>query len=1095
MKKIFILVAMLLLASFAGATRYVPVSCGYSDGIAPTYPDYAVAYVIWNGNRTIIDSLVFSSTVDTVQNNPNMLKYLFDSVGVADSYVGDFTIVYKIVVNGGDDTLLASEPYSNASKVGNDSLNAILDTLQLWDSRIDSLEAALADGSISDKVWVDGTPTIRGEIGDILDTLQDGANGPIVAVGAIGANVITAASTHGDYVTEIADASADSVWSTTDSPNRWIERADSVLNIPDNLITDAKIAGDAIGSEEIATGAITHLEIDPTAAGEIGDSVWAIADRTIERADTVNYLKDMAPDIIGSSELATTAANEIADEVFDEDTASHNTAATYGLLFKDTSAYQGTAASVTLDGIFDTVGQLFQDSLASIDDVWRNRDTTHVDSSDIGVWIANNSGGGEVTLADGAITAAKIATDAITAAKIAADAIGSSELATTAAEEIADSVLKDTSYLATVEEVWYNIDTTNIDSSDLGTWMEANLSAAGQWTSDKVDSVLSAIEDSNAHNKVWHDEYYRVAIAEDSTVRGQYLGLVDYGLNLVRNGGFEEDSVGANTAPAKWALADVDHDNSMSVSSSVGGRWDFRITSKFSGNITIYQNVGWLRPGIYMLSGTMRNYDANSIFLVIDSGAAINSSNFDDSITTSSSTMQEYTKEVTILDSGNYSVGYVLNASSGSKYGDIDNTKLVYVSPLTVVAADTNTSGEEIAMMPEHWADVDSAGFQGDAASVTNASVADAVWDELTADHVTANTFGDSLASMISGGGSDSATVYAAAWDANMAGVHVFSMEDSIAAKIEDSVHQQVNDYKATVTGYSTFDETADNVTINADNADGDRVALHPHATDGTTEQWTTADSTAYKASISLAAADVAGAVVDSAVIRTDLFYGPSATGSGAYTRTFVVVDSTGWETGLGTALSNVPYINMSIYDTAQAVLQGDGETYPTGRFYYNLDTGIYAIVPTLPGYTFPGDDTANFPVGVDTIHVTGTGTDTIWCYHANTNMTSVWGNVKSFIAGNIEDVTVTFALTKRNMQRDSDSGWVAPVEYSTTTDASGNFSLSVYASTGLFSYGKSPTTDSIGYRVSFKYNGGEWGPRSKVYVPNQTSWQFQKTE
>ena len=45
-------------------------------------------------------------------------------------------------------------------------------------------------------------------------------------------------------------------------------------------------------------------------------------------------------------------------------------------------------------------------------------------------------------IADGAIDAGAIATDAITAAKIAADAITSSEFATTAAQEIADEVLK-----------------------------------------------------------------------------------------------------------------------------------------------------------------------------------------------------------------------------------------------------------------------------------------------------------------------------------------------------------------------------------------------------------------------------------------------------------------------------------------------------------------------------------------------------------------------------------------------------------------------------------------------------------------------------
>lgn len=36
-----------------------------------------------------------------------------------------------------------------------DSINALLDTLQVWDTRIDSIEAALDDASIGDKVWTD----------------------------------------------------------------------------------------------------------------------------------------------------------------------------------------------------------------------------------------------------------------------------------------------------------------------------------------------------------------------------------------------------------------------------------------------------------------------------------------------------------------------------------------------------------------------------------------------------------------------------------------------------------------------------------------------------------------------------------------------------------------------------------------------------------------------------------------------------------------------------------------------------------------------------------------------------------------------------
>jgi len=59
-------------------------------------------------------------------------------------------------------------------------------------------------------------------------------------------------------------------------------------------------------------------------------------------------------------------------------------------------------------------------------------------AGDLAAILADTGGG--VALADGAITAAKIATNAITAAKIAADAIGASELATDAVAAIAAAV-------------------------------------------------------------------------------------------------------------------------------------------------------------------------------------------------------------------------------------------------------------------------------------------------------------------------------------------------------------------------------------------------------------------------------------------------------------------------------------------------------------------------------------------------------------------------------------------------------------------------------------------------------------------------------
>jgi len=145
--------------------------------------------------------------------------------------------------------------------------------------------------------------------------------------------------------------------------------------LADNAITAAKIADAAIDAATFATGAIT--------AGAIA----ANAITSSELADGAITADKIATDAITAAKIAADAitSSELADGAI-------------------------TAAKIATDAI--TAAKIAANAITSSE------------------------------LADGAITAAKIATDAITAAKIAADAITSSEFATTAAQEIADEILK-----------------------------------------------------------------------------------------------------------------------------------------------------------------------------------------------------------------------------------------------------------------------------------------------------------------------------------------------------------------------------------------------------------------------------------------------------------------------------------------------------------------------------------------------------------------------------------------------------------------------------------------------------------------------------
>lgn len=93
-----------------------------------------------------------------------------------------------------------------------DSLFAILDTLQLWDTRIDSMEAALADQSINDKVWdVPYAAVDAGDWGDSAVVKSDFATKEELAA-------VTADSTLGHVDTGwVADSPGDKIKSTLDT--------------------------------------------------------------------------------------------------------------------------------------------------------------------------------------------------------------------------------------------------------------------------------------------------------------------------------------------------------------------------------------------------------------------------------------------------------------------------------------------------------------------------------------------------------------------------------------------------------------------------------------------------------------------------------------------------------------------------------------------------------------------------------------------------------------------------------------------------------------------------------------------------------------
>ncbi|MCX6834940.1 MAG: hypothetical protein NTW07_07375 [candidate division Zixibacteria bacterium] len=83
---------------------------------------------------------------------------------------------------------------------------------------------------------------------------------------------------------------------------------------------------------------------------------------------------------------------------------------------------------------------------------------------------------------------------------------------------------------------------------------------------------------------------------------------------------------------------------------------------------------------------------------------------------------------------------------------------------LTAVVTDTTSTGQQIAVMPDHWTAADSNAYQGSAAGLDSTDVARAVWNAPAANHTVPGTYGAYLDTTVSsftvGSGAFSTTLF-----------------------------------------------------------------------------------------------------------------------------------------------------------------------------------------------------------------------------------------------------------------------------------------------------------------------------------------------
>ncbi|MEA1998217.1 MAG: hypothetical protein U9N61_02675 [Euryarchaeota archaeon] len=153
------IIALILLIApkVMGATEKI-------DAVFPEIVDSVYLTVYYDGSTTATDSTAgradvqsFDTTVTLTDGKRSLvvLKYRWNSTdSVFSTWCWNYDYTADKVIDSLADVLDSMETQSTWIQ---DSLYALLDTLQLWDTRVDSIEAALADASIGDKIWTDAT--------------------------------------------------------------------------------------------------------------------------------------------------------------------------------------------------------------------------------------------------------------------------------------------------------------------------------------------------------------------------------------------------------------------------------------------------------------------------------------------------------------------------------------------------------------------------------------------------------------------------------------------------------------------------------------------------------------------------------------------------------------------------------------------------------------------------------------------------------------------------------------------------------------------------------------------------------------------------
>ena len=707
----------------------------------------------------------------------------------------------------------------------------------------------------------------------------------------------------------------------------------------------------------------------------------------------------------------------------------------------DSAGYQGSAAGLDSAAVYGAMAQCVSDSLATLDTLgyltWANIDTSAIDSSDIIAWFLNNGGSDSTTVN-------KACTDAVSGV---AEEVMDSLLALVEGDTVTGTIMaeivkaSDTSLWAQPKDMWVAIDTTTtVDTSKLGKWFINNVGAGASDTANIWDALVRGgmVTYSGSDSVLKLRSLHILGTTDGDTAFYARAYQSGTGIGFLAQGG-NSNSPGMKV-----------------VGGAAGGHGAyFQGAGAGSG---LYGVGGTSGNGIYgkgSLNGSGGRFESgpssgDGLFVYSSSGTGFNVSTGGSVAAARISGMFQITGDMKIGDSLVVGDDIVCDSLHGIITG-VDSVRN------SIVARDTTSAGDSLAVMPNDWLAADSAGYQGAAASVTLAGIYDTIGQLLddTLPHIAVvpsdtNALGDTLAvkkdSSIYQGAANSLTATMCA--------------DSVAAMMNDSAFARVDStqgWKITRLETDTIEANikgnivgslSGTVTANMSQISGDATAANnlEAALDGTggitlsLGHLSISGTNGNSGSAYIFNSDGPGMVVvgqgdtdfvgnitgaidtvrnagsgttDTTTMKAmatnnpGLFYGPTATGSGIYTHYIKVIDTS----DNTTPDSVLAYILLSV-DNASGSNVGSGKSDALGYETFSLDSGSYTFKFFHPEYQ--ADEVT------DTVTASG-DTTVIRAYDTHTtNTCRVWGYIINPSGDSLNLAYVRFEVPTVNRASDS---------------------------------------------------------------------------